>query len=145
VTEQKNFSCEEKNIFFLFNRNFLTALKNFYFAHLTDSRLRRDRFPHHNGIYIPFHPPIPSAFQGESLRRELRGRVLLRIRRDKAIHKSIFKTIVQASEKFWILPFAHKTRRGFDIIERTGAFFSRIVHTSSWPTESEPSPPLLYI
>ena len=121
----KKFSDSKK----FYKKIFSSTKKKIYFFFSTN----RHRSP------IRFGSPITMVLI-HHWRRELRGRGSLKIRWDDSIHKSIFKTIVQASEKFWNLPFAHKTRRGFDIIERTGAFFSRIVHTSSWPTESEPSP-----
>jgi hypothetical protein len=105
---------------FLIQKNFIKKFfrprkKKIYFFFSTN----RHRSP------IRFGSPITMVLI-HHWRRELRGRGSLKIRWDDSIHKSIFKTIVQASEKFWNLPFAHKTRRGFDIIERTGAFFSRI-------------------
>jgi hypothetical protein len=107
----KKFSDSKK----FYKKIFSSTKKKIYFFFSTN----RHRSP------IRFGSPITMVLI-HHWRRELRGRGSLKIRWDDSIHKSIFKTIVQASEKFWNLPFAHKTRRGFDIIERTGAFFSRI-------------------
>jgi len=50
---EKKIFYKKKNKFFLRRKLFK---KVFWLAHLSDSRLRLDRFPHHNDIYIPTSP-----------------------------------------------------------------------------------------